>query len=143
MNNPTTEEIVKSLKICASSGDIEECLNCIGCGETVCATALLYAAAERLDLLEAELAAVKERQRWRPATELPKEDGQYLATCRSFGGRWTRILGFAKVGEDVDDYDLGGKRNVWYDYDSEYGYGDVHSVTHWMPLPEAPKEESE
>ena len=88
-----------------------------------------------------ELSKLKAQQRWIPVADCPKADGQYLVTCRSFGGQWTSTLGFARVGEDVDDYDLRGKRNVWYDYDSEYGYGAVNFVTHWMPLPKPPKEE--
>ena len=29
---------------------------------------------------------------------------------------------------------------VWYDYDSEYGDYKLSNITHWMPLPEPPKE---
>lgn len=122
MNNPTTEEIVKSLKICASSESMEECLNCIGCGETVCAAALLYAAAERLEALEAELAAVKEKQRWRPVTEPPKETGLVWVKEK-------RRDNSTSVHLAVYCGDLGWMIDgPWY--------------THWAPLLEPPKEES-
>lgn len=158
MNNPKTEEIVATLRHCAT----HNCIMCPAysppsskCFET------LAAACDRLEELEKELideryrhdrlqdfcvaqgeelSKLKAQQRWTPVADCPKADGQYLVTCRSFGGQWTSTLGFARVGEDVDDYDLRGKRNVWYDYDSEYGYVAVNFVTHWKPIPEAPKE---
>ena len=30
-------------------------------------------------------------------------------------------------------------QNVWYYYDSEWGYIRTDAVTHWMPLPEPPE----
>ena len=73
---------------------------------------------------------------------LPEEDGSYLVTINSFGGRkYIDIRWFAKDGEIVDKYELAGQENVWYYYDSEWGYISIDSVTHWMPLPEMPKGE--
>lgn len=81
---------------------------------------------------------------WIPVTErLPEKDGDYLVFKRSHFGGWCRVASFAKDGAEVDEYDLGGCENVWYDYDSEYGYISFDSVTHWMPLPEPPKENAD
>ena len=74
---------------------------------------------------------------------LPTEDGDYLTfettfTCKF---RYQRVRHFAKDLEKVDEYDFKGiKRAGWYAYDSEWGYYEVDDITHWMPLPQPPKE---
>ena len=73
---------------------------------------------------------------------LPQEDGSYLVTINSFNGcKYIDVRWFAKDGEAVDKYELAGQENVWYYYDSEWGYISIDSVTHWMQLPERPKGE--
>ena len=73
---------------------------------------------------------------------LPENDGSYLVTINSFGGRkHINVRWFAKDGEAVNEYELAGQENVWYYYDSEWGYIPIDSVTHWMPLPQPPKGE--
>ena len=81
-------------------------------------------------------------QRWIPVTErLPEDDGEYLALGNYFGW-WHAVLMFAKDGRKVDEYDFHERwENVWYDFDRDYGHYIYGSVTHWMPLPEPPKEE--
>lgn len=82
-------------------------------------------------------------QRWIPVTErLPEDDGKYLIYRQTpFGARYT-IIGFAKNGRKVDEYDFQeDSKNVWYSYDCEFGYIIHDSVTHWMPIPTPPKEE--
>ena len=74
---------------------------------------------------------------------LPEEDGTYLtALNHHFGAhQGVSIRKFAKDGETVDEYELAGQKYVWYLYDSEYGYVQTDSVTHWMPIPQPPKGE--
>ena len=73
---------------------------------------------------------------------LPEKDGAYLVIINYFGNHQSiNVRSFAKAGETVNEYDLAGEKNVWYRYDSEYGYVSTDSVTHWMPLPEMPKGE--
>lgn len=81
-------------------------------------------------------------QRWIPVTErLPEEDGEYLVWFgRNMFEHYAEVRYFAKDGEAVDKYDLRHEKNVWYYYDSEWGYVACCNVTHWMPLPEPPKE---
>lgn len=81
-------------------------------------------------------------QRWIPVEErLPEDDGEYLALGNYFGW-WHAVLMFAKDGRKVDEYDFHERwENVWYDFDRDYGHCIYGSVTHWMPLPEPPKEE--
>ena len=71
---------------------------------------------------------------------LPEDDGEYLALGNHFGW-WHAVLMFAKDGRKVDEYDFHERwENVWYDFDRDYGHYIYGSVTHWMPLPETPKE---
>ena len=81
-------------------------------------------------------------QQWIPVAErLPEENGNYLVVKNGYNTRWIDVLSFAKDGRKVDKYDFQRKwKNVWYTYDSEYGYITIGSVTHWKPLPELPKE---
>ena len=73
---------------------------------------------------------------------LPEEDGYYLAFVQGYYAKCVRTLNFAKDGRKVDEFDFDdGSKNVWYRYDSEYGYVTVEDVTHWMPLPQPPKGE--
>lgn len=69
-----------------------------------------------------ELARLKARQRWIPVKEgLPEDDDDVLIMSSG-----SRSMGYYSV---CNEY--------WADYINVY-YDDV---THWMPLPEAPKEE--
>jgi hypothetical protein len=84
----------------------------------------------------AEWISVKDR--------LPEEDGQYLVFQKHTYGTYTAVLRFAKDARKVDKYDFHrGWENVWYRYDSEWGYLTIDDVTHWMPLPQPPKEETQ
>ena len=81
-------------------------------------------------------------QKWIPASEPPKEDGKYLVRKLIFDSiSIIDVLRYVHDGEKVCKHDLAGKKNIWYSYDSDVGYYTVDSVTHWMPLPEEPKEE--
>ena len=85
------------------------------------------------------------QKRWIPVTERLPKKGRYLALCHQtmIGGEpYARILRFDENLESVDKYDFDGiKRSGWYYYDDEYGHIEVYTVTHWMPLPEPPKED--
>lgn len=80
--------------------------------------------------------------KWIPVTErLPDKDGKYLVHKNIFGDSYVSAIWFAKDGRKVSRYDFENRwENVWYEYDSEYGYVAIDSVTHWMPLPEPPKD---
>lgn len=76
--------------------------------------------------------------KWIPVTErLPEEDCKILAACSTL--HYQRICRFAKNLTEIDKFVFDGKQG-FYDYDSERGYYEVGWVTHWMPLPEPPKD---
>ena len=72
---------------------------------------------------------------------LPDKDGKYLC-CHFFANlKYISVCSFAKNLRKVDKYDFPNEnRKGWYGSDSEYGYYEKTNVTHWMPLPELPKE---
>ena len=72
---------------------------------------------------------------------LPDENGRYLCYCGESFIKTTDIYSFAKNLKKVDKYDFRDKKAGWYSYDSEWGYFERSGVTHWMPLPEPPKED--
>lgn len=79
---------------------------------------------------------------WRPASEPPKEDGAYLVSLTSFSGKhtWQDVCKFANNLEKVDNFDFKGiKRAGWYSY-KDGDYYEIDDITHWMPLPQPPKE---
>jgi hypothetical protein len=90
---------------------------------------------EQIEELEA-------KSKWIPVTErLPEKDGDYLVFKVFDQKTWCDVISFAKDGRKVSECTFGKKwQNIWYYYDSEWGYIRTDSVTHWMPLPEPPKE---
>jgi hypothetical protein len=72
---------------------------------------------------------------------LPDKNGKYLCYCGESFIKTTDIYSFAKNLKKVDKYDFRDKKAGWYSYDSEWGYFERSGVTHWMPLPEPPKED--
>lgn len=62
---------------------------------------------------------------WRLASELPKEEGEYNVIIDGFAITTTLYYSRAHSG--------------WYEFnDDEYSI--PYAVTHWMPLPQPPKE---
>lgn len=77
-------------------------------------------------------------QQWIPVTDrLPEEDGDYLTVndCNS-----VLQFTFFKDGKKTGNYDLFGEKDIWCDYDSEYGFFQCLDITHWMPLPTPPED---
>ena len=65
-------------------------------------------------------------QKWIPASKPPKEEGSYLV-CSKTGKVYT------------SHYYTEKKCSEWYTRKAEWSHP---NVTHWMPLPERPKEET-
>lgn len=75
---------------------------------------------------------------------LPKTDGHYLVyKDTGFGFGLQEVCGFARNLKDIDDECFTRKKAGFYKYDRECGFYEPADITHWMPLPEPPKEDNE
>ena len=84
----------------------------------------------------------QDAMKWIPVTErLPEEDNRYATVCDFGNGVVSRgVLGFAKDFSKLVTYKTTAK-DVWYEYDRDFGFVMIDYVTHWMPLPTLPKGE--
>lgn len=116
-------DIVQALRCCAEG----ECKDCaMHEDKQRCQENLLDKAAEAIERLTAENAALREKQRWIPVTErLPERDVQVLG--------WYKDNPFSQYRHEV----VAWNGNGWV---FVYAHRYVTNVTHWMPLPEAPEE---
>ena len=119
-------DIVQALRCCAEG----ECKDCaMHEDKQRCQENLLDKAAEAIERLTAENAALREKQRWIPVTERMPEIGQkcLIANREIVVRGWLRPDGVWKTGVSSDE--------LWSKFS-------LHTPTHWMPLPEPPKEET-
>lgn len=77
--------------------------------------------------------------------KLPNKDGKYLIIRKiSPDIRTYSVLvdlaGFTECGNNIDEWDLYNKKNIFYKCDWEEGYYALHGVEYWLELPEPPKE---
>ena len=143
----TDKEIVQALRCCAEG----ECKDCAMHEDTQrCQENLLDKAADLIEHLTAENAALREKQRWIPVTErMPKERVlvNVVWVNRAPEPYYERIKNVPFSGTACF------YRENWYwdspvvlDLLAEYGedypdlVDDAVEITHWMPLPEAPEE---
>ena len=164
----TKEQIVKALRVCGESRFCKECpsneLNDT-MGVYPCADLLMMKAA---DLIEQQAARIAELEakvpRWIPVTErLPKPETEVLVVCNRNGyifvapaiyedgkiltqdsmWHWNEIHEYGLYNEEADDYFVpeGWWENRQFNQDDVYNNPVDCDVTHWMPLPEPPKEE--
>lgn len=116
-------DIVQALRCCAEG----ECKDCaMHEDKQRCQENLLAKAAEAIERLTAENAALREKQRWIPVTErFPERDVQVLG--------WYKDNPFSQYRHEV----VAWNGNGWV---FVYAHRYVTNVTHWMPLPKAPEE---
>ena len=115
----TGKEIVQALRCCAKGlGHDDACENC-KVGETQDRREYIeFAAANVIERLTAENAALREKQRWIPVEEkTPEYDMPQLA-----------------LNADGDALIANYAYGEWFDT-----WGQDVEVTHWMPLPEGPE----
>ena len=120
----TSEEIVKALR-----EDCKTCSESLICENGTNLAGLYCANKDAADLIErmtAENAALREKQRWIPVTErLPERDVQVLG--------WYKDNPFSQYRPEV----VAWNGNGWV---FVYAHRYVTNVTHWMPLPKAPED---
>lgn len=142
----TGQEIVQALRCCAEG----ECKDCaMHEDKQRCQENLLDKAAEAIERLTAENAALREKQRWIPVTERPPEERVLVNVVwvnRVPEPYYKKIKG-VPFSDTACFY-----RGRWYwdspavlDLLAEYGEDEIDlvdeavEITHWMPLPEAPE----
>lgn len=142
----TVQEIVQALRCCERA----DSMLCPLCGSEDCVGHLCKAAADLIERLAAENAALREKQRWIPVTERPPEERVLVNVVwvnRVPEPYYKKIKG-VPFSDTACFY-----RGRWYwdspavlDLLAEYGEDEIDlvdeavEITHWAPLPEVPKE---
>lgn len=125
------DKLIKDLRICASTLYIPSCDSCAKCSHSNehigCYNELKRSAADAIEELQAQL------PKWISVEEkLPDFEGAVLCMRKSHirvGLSYQEILYF--------DYDDQWFKDMFRDFFVEEG-----CITHWMPLPEPPKEDA-
>lgn len=156
----TYEEIIQALRRCQFGA---LCARCPAVSYKNCVDEMHKCAADLIERLTAENAALREKQRWIPVAErLPEPETDVLAVCNQNGyifvipaiyedgkmltqdsaWNWNDIYCYGLYDEEADDYYI---PEGWWE-DRQFNPDDVYNnpvdcaVTHWMPLPGAPEE---
>mgnify|MGYP001509302513 CR=1 FL=1 len=155
----SVEELVKTLRLC----NIISCRSCAFCKSSNCRSILMSQAADMLEKLAAEKDA-KKPDEWSSVKDgPPKNEQEVLIYCNRGGFRfvcpaiyedgtmltqdsrwnWNDIEEYGTYSEENDDYFVpkGWWENRQFTPDDVYNCPVDCEVTHWMPLPEPPKEE--
>lgn len=122
----TDKEIVQSLRICSRRTDAQTCAECPLFDSEDCMGDMMAGAADLIEHLTAENAALREKvPQWISVEDRrPKTGTRVLATDGVFVGEAYRT-----------------SADTWRRYDGIAMRDCIGSVvTHWMPLPEAPEE---
>ena len=146
----TDKEIIQALRLCSCETSTRNCPTCPLSGNDDCVTDALREAADIIERLSAENAALRENQRWIPVTERPPEERVLVNVVwvnRAPEPYYKKIKG-VPFSDTACFY-----RGRWYwdspvvlDLLAEYGEDEIDlvdeavEITHWMPLPEAPEE---
>lgn len=122
----TGKEIIRALRLCSCETSTRNCPNCPLSGNDDCVTDALREAADIIEHLTAENAALREKvPQWISVEERLPIDRlkKYLVAFRDVGGPIVDMARyFPSDGWTCDNWDVPQKL-----------------ITHWMPLPEAPK----
>lgn len=111
----TEKEIVQALRCCQSGAP---CARCPVVSDQNCVNVMHKCAADLIERLTAENAALREKKRWISVTEkTPEYDMPQLV-----------------LNADGDALIANYAYGEWFDT-----WGQDVEVTHWMPLPEAPE----
>lgn len=122
----TDKEIIQALRLCSCEASTRNCPICPLSGNDDCVTDALSGAADIIERLNAENAALREKvPRWISVDDRhPKPGTRVLATDGVFVGEAYRT-----------------SADTWRRYDGIAMRDCIGSiVTHWMPLPGAPGE---
>ena len=132
----TTNDLLEALaRLRVETGS----LACLGCGrEHNCSThgcAILRAAADLIEHMTAENAALREKQRWIPVTErLPEKQAWYHVAIRD-----KKTM---RIAVEQDLYSVETAKNFGHEigFCKANRWPEREELIAWMPLPEAPEE---
>lgn len=159
----TGKEIVQALRCCKFG---EPCDRCPVVSDQNCVNVMHKRAADLIERLTAENAALREKPWWIPVAErLPEPETDVLAVCnrngyifvipaiyedgkkltRDSAWNWSDIDCYGLYDEEADDFYIpeGWWENRQFNPDDVYNNPVDCAVTHWMPMLEAPKEGGE
>ena len=128
----TDKEIVQALRCCAEG----ECKDCaMHEDKQRCQENLLEKAADLIERLTAENAALREKQRWIPVTErLPEKQAWYHVAIRD--KKTMRIA----VEQDLYSVETAKNFGLEIGFCKANRWPEREELIAWMPLPEAPEE---
>ena len=133
MNTP--EEIKKALLHCDKEGDSPECRLCPLMREEGCMDILVRDALTLIQQLEAQVGKDKNVPSWISVDErLPEDDVNVLVYA--IGNNEDDVIAMTSYTHNMHCFGIEGWRSPWQYFFYNY------KITHWMPLPEGPKEES-
>ncbi len=123
----TYEEIIQALRVCSRRTDAQTCAKCPLFDSEDCMGDMMVGAADLIERLTAENAALREKvPQWISVEDrLPIDRlSKYLVAFRDAGGSIVDMARyFPSDGWTCDNWEV--PQNL---------------ITHWMPLPEAPEE---
>lgn len=132
------DALIKALRHCAKQS---VCNGCPRCGKRIknCNAELDREAADAIVELSEECRTYKELMcnEHNRAAELAREkEHQWIPVTERLPEKYEQVLTYGKYGFLVDNY-IG-------EFDGEVLFAmATHQITHWMPLPQPPKEETE
>ena len=138
------DELIKSLRVCASSGLPDSCLECPRF-ENGCDT-LREDAADAIEHMQKTILRLENELGI--YDDLPMVDQSMALSKMEKTTQWIPVTERLPY-ESVFVHGKGGElivaqyshKHKWWEDDEGY-YCDTNYVTHWMPLPEPPKEET-
>ena len=138
----TDKEIVQALRLCSCETSTRNCPTCPLSGNDDCVTDALREAANIIERLTAENAALREKQRWIPVTErLPDERDAVIILLKDgqvFRGEIRERIALPEwwYFYDASDTDM-DMLGVMYPLFDDGLWLHENPVVAWMPLPEA------
>lgn len=149
--NLKPEELVKALRYCSNDYPCKTCPVELQKDESTCIGVLFKHCIDQIERDQNEIAEMREKQQWIPVAERPPEELVLVNVVwvnRAPEPYYEKIKGVPFSGTACF---FGGR---WYwdspivlDMLSEYGkddpdlVDDAVDITHWMPMPEPPKED--
>lgn len=138
----TYEEIIQALRVCSRRTDAQTCAKCPLFDSEDCMGDMMVGAADLIERLTAENAALREKQRWTPVTErLPDERDAVIILLKDgqvFRGEIRERIALPEwwYFYDASDTDM-DMLGVMYPLFNDELWLHENPVVAWMPLPEA------